>query len=45
VLALAGFEAAALIRHGRAELTTAKPSRVTRPVRESYGQTMATALS
>lgn len=45
VLTLPGIEAAALVRIGHAEQTRDKPSRVTRPVRESYGQTMATALS
>lgn len=37
VMTLAGLEAAMLLRDGHAELTTEKPSRVTRPVRESYG--------
>jgi hypothetical protein len=45
VVVLAGFEAAALIRNGRAELTTAKPSRTPRPAVTSNGQTMAAALS
>lgn len=45
VLTMTGIEAAALVRVGHAEVTRDKPSRVTRPVRESYGQTMATALS
>jgi hypothetical protein len=44
VLTMTGHEAAALLRVGHAEQTRDKPSRVTRPVRESYGQTMATAL-
>lgn len=45
VLTMTGPEAAALVRVGHAELTRDKPSRVARPVRESYGQTMADALS
>ena len=45
VLTLTGHEAAALVRNGRAEPTRDKPSRTPRPVRESIGQTMATALS
>lgn len=45
VLTMTGIEAAALVRAGHAEQTRDKPSRVMRPVRESYGQTMATALS
>jgi hypothetical protein len=45
VLTMTGHEAAALVRVGHAEQTRDKPSRVTRPLRESYGQTMATALS
>jgi len=45
VLAVPGHEAAALIRIRHAEVTRDKPSRVTRPVRESYGVTMANALS
>jgi len=38
-------EAAALVRVGHAEQTRDKPSRVTRPVRESYGVTMESAFS
>jgi hypothetical protein len=45
VLTVTGIEAAALVRAGHAEQTRDKPTRVTRPLRESYGQTMATALS
>lgn len=45
VVALPGHAAAALVRNGRAEPTRDKPSRAPRPVRESYGQTMANALS
>jgi len=45
VVTMTGPEAAALLRIGHAELTRDKPSRVTRPVRESYGVTMANALS
>ena len=45
VVAMAGPEAAALVRIGHAEVTRDKPSRVTRPLRESHGQTMANALS
>ena len=45
VLTMTGQEAAALVRSGHAEQTRDKPSRVTRPVVTSYGQTMASALS
>jgi hypothetical protein len=45
VVTMTGHEAAALVRAGHAEQTRDKPSRVTRPVRESYGQCMETALS
>ena len=45
VVTLTGHEAAALVRIGHAEQTRDKPSRVTRPVVTSYGQTMASALS
>lgn len=45
VLALTGAEAAALVKAGHAEQTRDKPSRVTRPVRESYGMTIAAAFS
>lgn len=45
VVTMTGHEAAALVRSGHAEQTRDKPSRVTRPVRESYGQSMETALS
>ncbi len=45
VVTMTGIEAAGLVRAGHAEQTNDKPSRVKRPVRESYGQTMATALS
>lgn len=41
VLTMTGLEAAALVRAGHAEQTTAKPSRVTRPVRESYGHALS----
>lgn len=37
VVTMTGNEAAALVRIGHAEQTRDKPSRVTRPVRESYG--------
>lgn len=45
VATVTGIEAAALVRIGHAEQTSDKPSRVTRPVRESYGVAMATAFS
>ena len=45
VLTVTGHEAAALVRMGHAEQTSDKPTRVKRPVHESYGQAMATALS
>jgi len=44
VITMTGIEAAALMRAGHAEQTRDKPSRVARPVVESYGMTMATAL-
>lgn len=44
VLTLSGPEAAALVRVGHAEVTTAKPSRVNRPVLESYGQSISNAF-
>lgn len=45
VLPMTGHEAAALVRFGHGEQTRDKPSRVARPVRESYGLTIATAFS
>lgn len=44
VLAVAGPEAAALVRAGRAEATTAKPSRVSRMNDAARGQSLATAF-
>jgi hypothetical protein len=45
VVTMTGPEAASQLRIGHAEQTRDKPSRVSRPVVSSYGQTIATALS
>lgn len=44
VVSMTGIEAARLVNMGHGEVTTDKPNRVTRPVRESYGVTLATAF-
>ncbi len=45
VVTMTGIDAARLVSMGHGEVTTDKPSRVARPVRESYGLTIATAFS
>lgn len=44
VVTMTGIEAARLVNMGHGEVTTDKPSRVARPVRESYGLTIAAAF-